>query len=101
MSFRECVNCDYVTCTIRRVCLLGQNDPTKQQYWEDLTKEALQIAALQQKLHKPVSRRTNFFAPAPLAGYARRKRKNGSYGNCYNFLHTGNWHGVIRFFKNN
>jgi len=100
MPFRECINCYWMACTVRRKCFGDEGFANEPELLDVLQIEAIHIAALHQKTHQKPTRKKNFYAPAPLSGYARRKRKNGTYGENYNFLHTGNWHGVIRFFKN-
>lgn len=101
MSFRECINCEYVSCTLFHRCLLIAESIVKNTPEQTLQIEAVAIAAIHQKMNQKRARNKNFHAPVPLAGYARRRRKNGHYGDRYNYLHTGNWHGVIRFMKNN
>jgi hypothetical protein len=62
------------------------------------TKKRQQEYAIRQA-KKAERRRHNGWAPVPFSGFARRKRKNNTYGKFYNFLHTGNWHGVMLFLK--
>jgi len=105
-NFRECINCDWVSCTILKTCMLEVRDRQPSTTGMLLEIEAYNVATKKRQQEYAIreeraaeKRRHNIFAPLPLSGFARRKRKNGSYGRNYNYLHSGKWHAVMRFFK--
>lgn len=105
-GFRECINCEWVTCTVWNLCVAKLREENPQHTKVLLEIESITVSQKKRQqeyairaAQKAERRRHHFFARVPLSGYARRRRKNGQYGRFYNYLHMGRWHGFMRFLK--
>jgi hypothetical protein len=100
MTFRECVNCCWLSCTIQKTCFEKKLAQVPEATTLALQIEAENAVKMKRKPAKKPRKAKCTFAPNPYVGFTRRQKANGKWSNKYNFIHKSSWHHIYQWLKN-